>query len=382
MLREELTTFEEAFEAALGEAIKQEAGEEQRQAVGPSKGLEPLLPLKKTAEESLCAKGPSEGGRRLGVAISASSQLPAQVAGPLDSSLRFHLKKLHASAAPSSQKAEGQRQWSSTPAGGLRCQVSRYVDMQKDVGLHTCDFSVEVFAGSFFVGPAFVQEFGSAQATTCPACHESSRRRLLRNSTEQERCLFKKDACQGILSDLCSSCLSDLVRRQEQALAALRDLPGFLSDDEKQHGVVLWPPSFDFNGQMLAYRLFHWMKSKNVKVRIQSVREPAPHFVLPSLQEFEKLRLALGELRAGQLVSPPPSVCLPHFKHEVDEVMCTQNGKRTFMDKSEAQPFSCVHGSRTKLLACLRDRKEQFISDVSEEALVGRNSGEGPCFTL
>lgn len=378
-----MTTFEEAFEAALEEAIKQEICEEPRQGTFTPKETG-TLPGKQKAE-SLFAKDQSKRAeaRRLGSVISAPSRLPAQVAGPLDSSLRFHLKKLHAFAAPSLQQAEGRQHRSNTPAGGgLWCQVSRYIDMQKDVGLHTCDLSVEVFAGSFFVGPAFVQEFGSSQATTCPSCCGLSRRRLLRNSTEQERCIFKKDACQGILSDLCSSCLEDLVRRQEQALAALRDLPGFLSDDEKQHGVVLWPPSFDFRGQMLAYRLFHWMKSKNVEVRIQSVREPAPHFVLPSLQEFEKLRLALRELRAGQLVSPPPSVCLPHFKHEIDEVMCTQNGRRTFMDKSEAQPFSCVHGSRTKLLACLRDRKEQFISDVSEEALVGRNSGEGPSFTL
>lgn len=381
-----MTTFEEAFEAALEEVIKQEAAEEQDQgAASISEGMEPPPPSHKKKADSLCVKGTSkksEGRRRFSSAVSVSSRLPAQVTGPLDISLRFHLKKLNAFAAPSPPQVEGRQNWSSTPAGSLGHQVSRYIDMQKDVGLHTCDLSVEVFAGSFFVGPAFVQEFGSAEATTCPSCRRSSRRRLLRNSTEQERCIFKKDACQGILSDLCSSCLSDLVRRQKQALAALRDLPGFLSNDEKQRGVVLWPPSFDFNGQMLAYRLFHWMKSKNVEVRIQSVREPAPHFVLPSLQEFEKLRLALRELRAGQPVSPPPSVCIPHFKHEIDEVMCTQNGKRTFMDESEAQPFSCVHGSRTKLLACLRDRTEQFISDVSEEALVGRNSGEGPSFSL
>jgi hypothetical protein len=144
-----------------------------------------------------------------------------------------------------------------------------------------------------------------------------------------------------------------------------------LWDAEKREAVVLRLRRRDFAGHLQAYRLFHWMKLRGIQVRIETVQEPSPHFVLASLGDLKRLEQELEKERQGDLVKSSASVCIPHFQDPLDESLSTMNGRRTFMQTCEAQPFSSVHGLSHTRHACLKDRKEQIIGSVSEQSLVG-----------
>ena len=295
-----------------------------------------------------------------------ASSSHAQMVTPLDSSLKKHLLQFRNMQS----KYQGSPESRLSQEPGL---LHACIDQQKDVVLVNFDFVVELVEGQPFHGLAHFIEHGQPLPTTCRGCGGASILRLLRNSTEAEKCILGRKSFEGVLSSCCDACLKRLHLVKEAETSALKDRPDFLSEEERQRAVVLRLPSDDFVHHMQAYRLYKWMRDRGINVvKIQTLDgQLSPHFVLEGRSDLYLLEREMTDVRKGQLEKPHPSVCVPHFKHRLDESLCTMNGTRRFMQHCEAQKFACVHGLAANLLACLRERMVQYLTSASEEALVG-----------
>ena len=291
---------------------------------------------------------------------------PAQLVDALDGSLATHYSHLQKLRMTHAEEVET----ASSPSIKMRFLHS-CINQQKDVTLTHFDFVVELCEGEPFRGPIHFEEYGEPLRTDCKQCRAPSFLRLLKNSTEAEKCLFMRKKFQGTLSSLCCSCLEEVKESAKADCLQLKMREGFLTEEERNEAIVLRLPSCDFSNQMQAYRLFHWMQSRNISVRIQTIEEPSPHFILKDRENLIKLEQQMHLERKGEQVEASPSVCVPHFKDPLDEALSTMNGRRSFMQTSEAQPYSCVNRMSKALLECLRERKWQFIGDGTEEALLG-----------
>ena len=309
-----------------------------------------------------CNKLPSHGPSFSSATTGAdTSLLPAQHTSLLNRSLRKHYLTFQEVKA----KMKGEDLNLPMPSFLHSC-----LNKQKDTSLAEIDFVVELSQGHSFHGPPYVEEYGKPSPTVCKTCGCESSFRLLRNSAEDEKCLFSRTSFQGVLSSKCDACLENFRAAQAAAVQDLKNREGFLSDEEKAHAVVLRLRERDFSAHMQAYRLYHWMKSRGVQLRIKTLQEPSPHFILQNPGELKKLVKELEKERKGELIESSASVCIPHFAHPLDESLSTMNGRRTFMQTCEAQPFANVHGLSHTRHACLKERKEQIITSVSEESLI------------
>ena len=297
---------------------------------------------------------------------SQASGSHVQMITPLDSSLKKHLLQFR----------NMRSKYLGSPESRLSQELGLLhscIDKQKDVVLVNFDFVVELVEGQPFHGLAHFVEHGQPLPTTCRGCGGASILRLLRNSTETEKCILRRKSFEGVLSSCCDACLKRLHQAKEAETRALRDRPDFLSEEERQRAVVLRLPSDDFERHMQAYRLYKWMRDRGIKVAKMRTLDGqlSPHFVLEGRSDLYLLEREMTDVRKGQLEKPHPSVCVPHFKHRLDESLCTMNGTRRFMQNCEAQKFACVHGLTANLLVCLRERMVQYVTSASEEALVG-----------
>ena len=319
--------------------------------------------LKKSMEhQRSCNNLPSHGSSFSSATTGAdTSLLPAQQTSLLNRSMRKHYLKFQEVKA----KMEGEDLDLPMPPFLHSC-----LDKQKDISLADIDFVVELSQGNSFHGPPYFEEYGKPNPTTCRKCGCESSFRLLRNSTEDEKCLFSRNSFQGILSSKCDACLENFRAEQAAALQDLKNKEAFLSEEEKAEAVVLRLRERDFSAHMQAYRLYHWMQSRDIQLRIKTLHEPSPHFILKNSGEVKKRVKELEQERKGELITSSSSVCIPHFAHPLDESLSTMNGRRTFMQSCEAQPFATVHGLAHTRHACLKERKEQIITSVSEESLI------------
>ncbi|NCW89398.1 MAG: hypothetical protein EBV73_02390 [Rhodocyclales bacterium] len=288
--------------------------------------------------------------------------LPPQHTSLLSKSIRKHYLKFQ----EVKEKASGEIVAPPLPSFFHSC-----LNQQKEVSLAEVDFVVELVQGHGLLGPPFFEEYAHAVATSCRTCGGPSSMRLLWNSAEEEKCLFARKLYQGTLSSKCDACMEGFRAEVAAELQALRDTQGFLSGAEKNEAVVLRLRQGDFSAHMHAYRIYHWMKVRDIRVRIETIREPSPHFVLESLGDLKRLEKEMEQWRKGEVVKASASACIPHFQDPLDESLSTMNGRRTFMQTCEAQPFASVHSLSHTRHACLKERKEQLLTSVSEESLIG-----------
>ena len=249
----------------------------------------------------------------------------------------------------------------------LEAAVEDCQALQRDFPLSELDFVVELVEGQPFRGPPFLERYGEAQPRICP-CGASSLAQLLRNASEEESCLLARRSFQGSYSTLCTACVHALRAAHEAHAQKLR---AKLPEAEQDIAVLLRLRSTDLQGQLNGYRIFWWMASKGVAVRVETDAQQVPWYVLKDFQELLKLAQALEVEAKGRLVQVERGVCTPHYSDPVDEALSTMNGKRTFMQTLEAQRFANIKGKRRELVACFKERRPMFILDGADEALIG-----------
>jgi hypothetical protein len=241
-----------------------------------------------------------------------------------------------------------------------------YSSKQFDAPLADLDFVVESLEGMSFRGEPYRVTHGGALPRLCRKCRRDSSLGLLKNASEAETCILASRCFEGSLCTLCPSCLPTLPLADSSGIVA--ELLASLPEEDRGTAVIL---RLKDSVRYSSYRVVHWLGKRGIRHQVKTLHQ-RPYFLLKDLHEYQKLVRALEEESRGELVTPPASVCRPHYEDPLDEALSTQNGERTYMQTLEAQSFSRMVGLQKDLLTMLRERCPMHITNEHEEALVGQ----------